>query len=75
MVIDFLIVRPYPDAAMKPRVSPVEVKSGKRYPTASLDKFRKKFGKRVGEGYLLYPKPMVLGDDLVRLPLYMAHLL
>ena len=75
MEIDFLIVRPFPDAAMKSRVSPVEVKSGKRYPAASLDKFRKKFGKRVGEGYLLYPKPMALGDDLVRLPLYVAHLL
>ena len=75
MEIDFLIVRPYPDAAMKPRVSPVEVKSGKRYPTASLDKFAKKFGKRVGEEFLLYPKPMVLEDERIKLPLYMAHLL
>ena len=75
MEIDFLIVRPYPDAAMKPRVSPVEVKSGKRYPTASLDKFAKKFDKRVGEEFLLYPKPMVYEGKRIRLPLYMAHLL
>ena len=75
MEIDFLVVRPYPNAAMKPRVSPVEVKSGKRYPTASLDKFRKKFGKRVGEEFLLYPKPMAVQGDRMRLPLYMAHLL
>lgn len=75
MEIDFLVVRPYPDAAMKPRVSPVEVKSGKRYPTASLDKFVKKFGKRVGQEYLLYPKPMIIENSRKRLPLYMAHLL
>ena len=75
MEIDFLVVRPYPNAAMKPRISPVEVKSGKRYPTASLDKFSKKFGKRVGEEFLLYPKPMVLEGERMKLPLYMAHLL
>ena len=75
MEIDFLIVRPYPDAAMKPRVSPVEVKSGKRFPTASLDKFRKKFGNRAGTEYLLYPKPLDVQDGRMRLPLYMAHLL
>lgn len=75
MEIDFLVVRPYPDAAMKPRVSPVEVKSGKRYPTASLDKFRAKFSERVGLEYLLYPKPLASEGDRLKLPLYMAHLL
>lgn len=55
MEIDFLIIRPYPDAAMKPRVSPVEVKSGKRYSTVSLDKFHAKFTQRAGEEYVLHP--------------------
>ena len=58
MEIDFLIIRPYPDAAMKPRVSPVEVKSGKRYSTVSLDKFHAKFTQRAGEEYVLHPRQM-----------------
>ena len=40
MEIDFLIVEPYENAAMKYRVSPIEVKSSKRYRTVSLDKFK-----------------------------------
>lgn len=76
MEIDFLLVRPFPDAAMKMRISPVEVKSGKRYPTASLTKFKDKFTKRVGTEYLLYPKQLVVeSGGRMRLPLYMAHLL
>ncbi|MBQ9000858.1 MAG: ATP-binding protein [Eggerthellaceae bacterium] len=75
MEIDFLIVRPFADAAMKPRVSPVEVKSGKRFPTASLDKFCAKFGKRVGTEFLIYPKSLDGDRKRMRLPLYMAHLL
>ena len=75
MEIDFLIVSPCPDAALKPRISPIEVKSGKRYSAVSLEKFKAKFGKRVGVEYVLHPKPLVDEGNRVRLPLYMAHLL
>ena len=75
MEVDFLLVKPYPDAAMKPRVSPVEVKSGKRYTTKSLDKFKLKFGKRVGDRYILHPRQLAVDGDIVKLPLYMAGLL
>lgn len=71
MEIDFLIAAGYDDAAGRLRVSPVEVKSTKRYSTRSLDKFRDKFGRRVGARYVLHPRPLsVDGDDLIRLPLY-----
>lgn len=40
-----------------------------------LEKFKAKFGGRVGTQYVLHPKPMSDEGDLVRLPLYMAHLL
>lgn len=75
MEIDFLIIRSYPDAAMKPRVSPVEVKSGKRYSTVSLDKFHAKFTQRAGEEYVLHPRQM--SQDGIRrfLPLYMSFCL
>lgn len=72
MEIDFLLARGYDDAAGKMRISPVEVKSGKRYSTASLDKFEAKFGKRVGTRFVLHPRPLSAQDSLVRLPLYMA---
>ena len=72
MEIDFLIVRPYSGAAMKPRVSPLEVKSGKRYSPVSLNKFKAKFGKRIGTEYVLHTKPLKVEDDRVFLPLYMT---
>lgn len=75
MEIDFLLVLPFADSAMKPRVTPVEVKSGKRYSTVSLEKFRKKFGKRVGESIVLHPNQLRQDDSVVRFPLYMAHCL
>lgn len=75
MEIDFLIVAPYADAGMKPRVSPIEVKSGKRYTTVSLDKFKTKFDKRVGKRFILHPKQFQAQGDILALPLYMAHLL
>lgn len=72
MEIDFLMVRPYANAAMKPRVSPIEVKSGKRYSPVSLNKFKAKFGKRVGAEYVLHTKPLKIEGDREFLPLYMT---
>ena len=76
MEIDFLVAREYDDAAGRLRVSPVEVKSGgDRYSTSSLDKFKRRFDKRIGTSYVLHPKPLKVLGDRVFLPLYMAHLL
>ena len=72
MEIDFLLTRPYSDAAGRNRISPVEVKSTKRYGTASLDKFRAVYGKRIGTEYILHPKELEHEGVRVRLPLYMA---
>lgn len=75
MEIDFLVVRPYPNAAMKPRVSPIEVKSGKRISLISLDKFKVKFSKRVGTQYVVCPRPLKVEGDRVFIPLYMSFCL
>ncbi len=75
MEIAFLISRGYDDAAGRLRISPIEVKSGKRYSTRSLDKFTEKFGKRVGTRIVLHPLPLKAENHTLRLPLYMAHLL
>ncbi|MGN0071513.1 MAG: ATP-binding protein [Atopobiaceae bacterium] len=75
MEIDFVVVRGYKDAAMKPRVSPIGVKSSKRYQAVSLEKFRQRFGRRVGTSYILHPRQLSVEGDMVRLPLYMAFCL
>ncbi len=75
MEIDFLIVRPYPDAAMKPRVCPVEVKSPRQYGTTSLDRFKEKFERRIGTQYVLHPKQLKIEGDRTYLPLYMGFCL
>lgn len=77
MEIDFLVEREYENAAMRMRVSPVEVKSSKRYGTKSLAKFKGKFGSRVGTQYVLHPRPLRYEQQAERLflPLYMTHLL
>lgn len=75
MEIDFLAVRSYANAAGKPRVSPIEVKSPRQYGTTSLDRFKAAFGKRVGTQYVLHPKQLKVEGDRVYLPLYMAFCL
>ena len=75
MEIDFLLSLPYRNAAGRRRISPIEVKSTKRYGTASLDKMRATYGKRIGTEYVLHPKPLVTQGDRLYLPLYMAGLL
>ncbi len=75
MEVDFLITAGYDNAAGRMRVSPIEVKSTKRYGVKSLDKFKTNFDSRVGTRYILHPKPMSIEGDLVRLPLYMTYLL
>ncbi len=75
MEIDFLVVRSYANAAGKPRVSPVEVKSPKQYGTTSLDRFKGRFGKRVGSEIVLHAKQLRVEGDRLYMPLYMAGLL
>lgn len=75
MELDFLVVRPYADAAGRPRVCAVEAKSGRRYGTSSLGKFREKFGDVLGLEYVLHPRQLKVDGKRVYLPLYMAHVL
>ena len=57
------------------RVCPVEVKSSTYRRHSSLDKFRGKFSRAIGECVVLYPKDIMIKDDVVHLPLYMAMFL
>ena len=68
MEIDFLI-------ANGKKICPVEVKTSAYRIHSSLDKFRKKFSARLGDAYILYTKDIMIKDDVVHLPLYMAMFL
>lgn len=70
--IDFLITKGFSDAGGKPRVCPIEAKSTKSYSTISLDDFRQKFNKRVGDEVVLHPKQLKLANHRAYLPLYMS---
>ena len=68
MEIDFLI-----DDGRK--VCPVEVKSSVYKVHSSLDKFRQKFSKDLGNSYILYTKDVMKKDNVIHLPIYMAMFL
>ena len=73
MEIDFLIRKPV--ATSRHNISPVEVKSGKKYTTLSLQKLRAKFGQYLSTSYVIHDRDMIVTDDLVYLPYYMTPLL
>lgn len=68
MEIDFLIRK-------KRKICPVEVKSGAYRAHSSLDKFRTKFKGRIGQPYILYTKDIMIKEDVIHLPVYMAMFL
>ena len=73
MEIDFLIAKT--KLARKNNVSPVEIKSGKRFRHASLDKFQKKFSDYLAEPFLFHDGDVRESGMPKLLPLYMASCL
>ena len=68
MEIDFLV-------EIDGHICPIEVKSSAYRLHSSLDKFRSKFSKKLGNAYLLYAKDIMIKDSVIHLPLYMAMFL
>jgi predicted AAA+ superfamily ATPase len=66
--IDFLITE-------KKKIAVIEVKSGNYKSHSSLDKFKKRFGNKLSNSYILYTKDVMVKDDIVHLPIYMAMFL
>ena len=73
MEVDFLIAKP--SLTRRKNISPVEVKSSRRYDHASLDKFTRKYRQFLHTPYVLHTKDVVVSDGITYLPLYMAHCL
>lgn len=68
MEIDFLIRK-------KRKICPVEVKSGVYRKHSSLDKFKSKFRGKIGQPYIFYTKDILVKEDVLHLPIYMAMFL
>jgi len=54
---------------------PIEVKSGKKYTTASLNRLNEKYKSRIGESYIIHPRNLVVKDRIVCIPAYMTFCL
>lgn len=68
MEVDFLI-------RSERKIIPIEAKSGKSYTTKSLQKFKSKYGKKVGKQYVLHEGDMRREGDVYYMPYYMAWLI
>lgn len=73
MEIDFLLAKA--QVSRRHNIVAVEVKSGRKYNHASLDKFMQKFKQHVGKAYVLHSKDVQANDGITFLPLYMASLI
>lgn len=67
--IDFIISN---NSKTKYKMYPIEVKSGTRYSTTSLMRFKEKYKNRIGGCYIIHPRNLVLKDDILCIPPYMT---
>lgn len=67
--IDFLISN---NSKTKYKLFPIEVKSGTRFSTTSLLRFREKYKSRIGECYIIHPRNLTMSDNIICIPPYMT---
>ena len=67
--IDFLISN---GSKTKQKLFPIEVKSGTRYTTTSLDNFVQKYHSRIGQAYIIHTKNLCIKGEVLCIPSYMA---
>ena len=70
--IDFIISN---GSKLKPKIFPIEVKSGKRYTTTSLNEFCKVFHQRIGRAYIIHTKNLSVNGEILCIPSYMTFCL
>ncbi len=73
MEIDFLIEKPQLTNAHN--ISPVEVKSGRKYTLTPLNKFRMRFERQLAVPYVIHSQDLKLADGICYIPIYMVPLL
>lgn len=73
MEIDFLVRKS--KITNRHNISPIEVKSGKRFSLISLEKCIKKYAEYLSTAFVLYDGDLKVENDIVYLPLYMTPFL
>jgi len=73
MEIDFLISKS--SVTSRHNISPIEVKSGKRYTYSSLGKYMKKYNEQLDVPIILHTADLSEKDGILFLPVYMTGLL
>ena len=73
MDIDFLITKG--KVTSRHNISPIEVKSGKRYTFNSLKKFMDRYHEQLNTPYILHTSDLMEKEGIIYLPVYMAWLL
>ena len=73
MEIDFLIAKS--KVSSRHNISPIEVKSSKKYTLTSIRKFLKKYNKQLHTPYVIHTGDLQEEENIVFLPLYMTPLL
>ncbi|MCR4721869.1 MAG: AAA family ATPase [Lachnospiraceae bacterium] len=73
MEIDFLLAKS--KITNKHNISPIEVKSGKKYTLSSLNKFRKKYEEQLHAAFVVHMNDLKEDDGIIYLPVYMTGLL
>ncbi len=73
MEIDFIIIS---GDKTNVKISPIEVKSSKKYTTTSLEKFNETFKNRISNSYIIHPKNLtIIEDGIICIPAYMTFCL
>ena len=67
--IDFLISN---GSKIKQKLFPIEVKSGTKYTTKSLDRFIEKYHGRIGQAYIIHTKNLCEKGEVLCIPSYMT---
>lgn len=71
--IDFIISN---NSKVTNKIFPIEVKSGKKYHTKSLDRFVERYKDRIGAAYIIHPRNLSIKDNgIICLPSYMVFCL
>ena len=73
MELDFLVSKD--SVTTRHNISPIEVKSSKRYTLSSLRKSIAKYGNYLSTPYVLHTADVKIEDGIAYLPIYMAGLL
>ncbi len=68
--IDFLLSN---ESKTRLKIFPIEVKSSNNYKTVSLERFNSLYSRRIAQPFVIHPKNLVYGENIIKIPPYMFN--